>query len=219
MKKLKVVYVYDAHCSWCFAFSTVMQQIQKKYGKTLDFEVISGGMVIGEQIGKLAKRYSPEMLLGVYQRITDMTGTVFGADYLAKVKEGEVYINSEVPAIALSVFKEKMPEKAVDFAHAIQEQLFSHARIVNDETLYETLATQFDLDSAEFLAEMKMEKYESAARYDFALSRQLQVSGYPQVLVQSDDLRFYLIAKGYTDFATLDQRVVQVMQQLEENQK
>ena len=46
MKKLKVVYVYDAHCSWCFAFSTVMQQIQKKYGKTLDFEVISGALLI-----------------------------------------------------------------------------------------------------------------------------------------------------------------------------
>ncbi len=215
MKKLKVIYVYDAHCSWCFAFSTVIQKIQQKRSETLDFEVISGGMVIGEQIGKLADRYPPEMLLGVYKRITDMTGTIFGADYLAKVKAGNVYINSEIPAIALSVFKEKAPEKAVDFAHAIQEQLFLQAKTVNDEALYQSLAIQFGLDSEAFLAEMKMEKYEQAARYDFALSRQLKVSGYPQVLVQTDDSHFYLIAKGYTDFASLDQRIEQVIQQLQ----
>jgi len=39
-----------------------------------------------------------------------------------------------------------------------------------------------------------------AARYEFALAKQLQVTGYPQLLVQTDDTQFYLVAKGYTDF-------------------
>ena len=217
MQKLKIIYVYDAHCSWCFAFSTVMQQIQQKYQSDFDFEVISGGMVIGDDIGELAKRYPPEMLLGVYGRIHEMTGTVFSKEYLAKVKTGEVYINSEIPAIALSIFKEKDSERAVDFAHSIQEQLFSKAKSVNDDAIYSTLAEEYGLDGNDFLSKMKDEKYEEAARYDFALSKQLQVTGYPQVLVQTEESKFYLIAKGYTPFKDLDGRVEDIIKHLQAN--
>jgi len=42
MEKLKLIYVYDAHCSWCFAFSKVIIDIQEKYKTKFDFEVLSG---------------------------------------------------------------------------------------------------------------------------------------------------------------------------------
>jgi putative protein-disulfide isomerase len=214
MKKLKIIYVYDAHCSWCFAFSTVMQDIQKKYESAFEFEVISGGMVVGEQIGELSKRYPPKMLLEAYARIEEMTGTVFSEEYLAKVKTGKTYINSEIPSVALSIFKESKPEKAIDFAHAIQEQLFMEAKAVNDDALYSHLATEYGMDVDDFLAKMKDEKYLEAARYDFALSQQLQVTGYPQVLIQTDESQFYLIAKGYTAFDAMDERIQKVSESL-----
>jgi putative protein-disulfide isomerase len=214
MKKLKIIYVYDAHCSWCFAFSTVMQGIQKKYESAFDFEVISGGMVVGEQIGELSKRYPPKMLLEAYARIEKMTGTVFSEEYLAKVKTGKTYINSEIPSVALSILKESKPDKAIDFAHAIQEQLFMEAKAVNDDALYSHLATEYGMDADDFLARMKEEKYLEAARYDFALSQQLQVTGYPQVLIQTDESQFYLIAKGYTPFDAMDERIQKVSESL-----
>ncbi|MGB0982582.1 MAG: DsbA family protein [Saprospiraceae bacterium] len=214
MKKLKIIYVYDAHCSWCFAFSTVMQEIKKKYNSEFDFEVISGGMVVGEQIGELSKRYPPEKLLEAYARINEMTGTVFSEEYLAKVKTGKTYINSEIPAVALSILKEHNEDKAIDFAHALQEQFFTEAKAVNDDAVYSHLAKEYGMDSEDFFKKMKDKKYLEAARYDFALSRQLQVTGYPQVLVQTDDTQFYLIAKGYTPFEALDERLQSVKKSL-----
>ena len=59
-----------------------------------------------------------------------------------------------------------------------------------------------------------MEEFMDAARYEFALAKQLQVTGYPQLLVQTDDTQFYLVAKGYTDFETLDERLQKVLEQL-----
>ena len=45
------------------------------------------------------------------------------------------------------------------------------------------------------------------ANYEFALIKQLQVSGFPAVFFQTSDTKFHLIAKGYTDFDTIDNRI------------
>lgn len=211
MKKYKIIYVYDAHCSWCFAFSDVIKQLEEKFHDQLDFEIISGGMIVGESIGDVSKRIDTNQLLTIYQRIMDMTGAQFGEKYLEKIRSKNVYANSEIPAIALSVFKSYNESKAIEFAHRLQSKMFQEALAVNDDNLYSSIAEEFSIDGAEFLAKMKEPAYEQAARYDFALSRQLQVTGYPQVLVQTDETKFYLIARGYTDFETLSDRVQSVL--------
>ncbi len=120
MEKLKLIYVYDAHCSWCFAFSQVIVDIQKKYQTQFDFEVLSGGMVIGDNIGTI-KDAAPPNILEIYERITSFTGTTFSEAYLANVKQGDSIRNSEIPANALAVFKSYLPEKTIEYAHALQQ--------------------------------------------------------------------------------------------------
>jgi len=213
MNTLKLIYVYDAHCSWCFAFSKIIAAIQDKYNKEFDYEVLSGGMIIGDRIGSI-KDAAPPNILEIYERIESFTGTAFGPEYLKKVAQGDSLRNSEIPAIALAVFKSHLPEKALAYAHAIQQKLFVEALEIDDDTLYLSLATAFGLDGELFLQQMKMEKFADAARYEFALAKQLQVTGYPQLLVQTDETQFYLMAKGYTDFETLDERMQKVLEQL-----
>jgi putative protein-disulfide isomerase len=50
-------------------------------------------------------------------------------------------------------------------------------------------------------------KFLENARYDFALAKQLQVSGFPAVLVQVSDTQFYLVGKGYADYETMELRI------------
>ena len=213
MKKMKVVYVYDAHCSWCFAFSDVIKQLEEKYKEVFDFEVLSGGMVIGDKIGDLSKTIDPKQLLPVYERITTMTGAKFGEKYLDKIRSGKYYANSVTPAIALSVFKSYGNPREIEFAHSLQSKMFQEAKAVNDDDLYRSVAIDFGIDGEEFLAKMKEESFETAARYEFALSRQLEVTAYPQVLVQATEKQFYLISKGYTDFPSLETQIQSVMEE------
>ncbi len=213
MNTLKLIYVYDAHCSWCFAFSKVIAAIQDKYKNEFDYEVLSGGMIIGDRIG-LIKDAAPPNILEIYERIESFTGTAFGAQYLKKVAQGDSLRNSEIPAIALAVFKSHLPEKALAYAHALQEKLFVEALEIDDDTLYQSLASAFGLDSKLFLQQMQMEAFADTARYEFALAKQLQVTSYPQLLVQTDETQFYLIAKGYTDFDNLDGRMQKVLKEL-----
>lgn len=214
MKKLKLIYVYDAHCSWCFAFSKVILDIQEKYADTFDFEVLSGGMIIGDRIGPI-KDAAPPNILEIYERIESFTGAKFGKEYLAKVQQGDTLRNSEIPAVALSTFKKHQPDKALTFAHQLQKKLFVDALEIDDKALYQSLATEFDLDETAFYQDMQLPEAMEAARYEFALAKQLQVTGYPQLLVQTDETHFYLIARGYTDFETLDERVGKVLAELQ----
>jgi len=190
-----------------------MAAIQDKYQKEFDYEVLSGGMIIGDRIGPI-KDAAPPNILEIYQRIESFTGTAFGEGYLKKVAQGDSLRNSEIPATALAVFKSYLPKKALAYAHAIQRRLFVEALEIDDDTLYQSLAAEFGLDDKPFLQQMEMEEFKEAARYEFALAKQLQVTGYPQLLVQADETQFYLIAKGYTDFDTLDERMQKVLEQL-----
>lgn len=213
MDKLKLIYVYDAHCSWCFAFSKVIKKIQEKHQETFDYEVLSGGMVIGDRIGPI-KEAAPPNILEIYERIETFTGVQFGKAYLEKVAIGDSLRNSEIPANALAVFKSYLPDKAIAYAHALQQKLFIEALEIDDDTLYESLAIEFGLDGTEFLKKMQEQEFIESARYEFALAKQLQVTGYPQLLVQTSTSQFYLIAKGYTDFANLEGRLEKVLAEL-----
>lgn len=187
--------------------------IQEKYEQIFDFEVLSGGMVVGDRIGPI-KDAAPPNILEIYERIESFTGTKFGEEYLAKVAEGDSLRNSEIPAAALAVFKSHQPKQAIAFAHNLQEKLFVDALEIDDQQLYESLATEFGLNGPKFYEQMQLPEVMESARYEFALAKQLQVTGYPQLLVQTDETHFYLIAKGYTRFEELNARVEKVLVEL-----
>jgi putative protein-disulfide isomerase len=44
--------------------------------------------------------------------------------------------------------------------------------------------------------------------------KQLQVTGFPCVLIQVSDSRFYLVGSGYTDYETLKGRIDKVLGEL-----
>ena len=55
------------------------------------------------------------------------------------------------------------------------------------------------------------QEYLEKAKYEFALCRQLQATSFPQVLIQVAEHKFYLLAKGYTDYEALKSRIDSVL--------
>ena len=44
-----LIYCYDAYCGWCYGFSPVIQKLEVQYRNVIDFEVLSGGMILPEK--------------------------------------------------------------------------------------------------------------------------------------------------------------------------
>ena len=210
-----IYYCYDAYCGWCYGFSKVMKQIAEEYKDVFDFEVLSGGMIFEENPRHISA-IAP-FIQKAYKNVEERTGIEFGQDYLWHIfhaDESDWYPESTMPAIALCIFKEYFPDKAVSMASDLQYALNFEGRDLTDKEAYRHLVHKYGIPEEEFYTKLQSEEYKEKAYYEFALVKQLQVTGFPCVLMQVTDSKFYLLAQGYTDHETLKQRIENVRQEL-----
>ncbi len=213
-------YCYDAHCGWCFGFSKVMAAFAERYKDFFHFEVLSGGMIPKESAKHI--KAMAGFIEDAYKRVEELTGAKFGADYLWHIQnpdESDWVPESLTPAIALSVFKEYAPEKQVQIAADFQKALFEEGRDLSDGEAYRHLLEKYSVPAEAFYQKLSDPVYAEKARYEFALCRQLQVTGFPKLLLQTADTKFYLLAEGYTPLETLNARLENIMNELATSQK
>ena len=211
-KPFKIIYVYDALCGWCYGFSQVIKECFEKHKNDFEFEVLNGGMMIGERVGSINK-IAP-FIKSAYHSVESTTGIKFGEPYLRHLEEGTMILDSERPSVALSVFKTYYPEMSIPFVHDLQNAIYFDGKNPNEYEIYRYLAVNFGIDPDEFEEKMKMNISKEAAYYEFALARQLRVESFPAVLIQTSDTGFYLIAKGFTELDTLELRIDNVLKEL-----
>lgn len=210
-----IIYCYDAYCGWCYGFSPVIKKISEKYQERIAFEVLSGGMIITDtprHIGVTAG-----YIKDAYKRVEEYTGIQFGQDYLWHIfnpDKSDWFPSSEKPSIALCIVKEYFPELQVAFAADLQYALHYEGRDLCDNEAYRHLLFKYGIPEEEFYVKLTSNDYKEKAHYEFALCRQLQVTGFPAVLLQINESKFYLLAKGYTDYHSLEQRIESVLSEL-----
>ena len=120
-------------------------------------------------------------------------------------------MNSEKPAIALCIFKEYYPQRQLEFASDLQYALNYEGRDLDDDEAYRHLLEKYSIQPEVFYDKLKNESYKEMAYYEFALCKQLQVEGFPALLLQVDESKFYLLSKGYTPFEALVERLEKVL--------
>lgn len=210
-----IIYCYDAYCGWCYGFSPVIQKTERHFRGILDFEIFSGGMILPDTPRPISAIASH--IRNTYSTIENHTGVRFGKDYLWHINhplESDWFPNSEKPAIALCIIKELLPSRAFSFAADLQYALHYEGRDLCDDEAYRHLLEEYGIDASVFFEKLHDPAYKEKAYYEFALCKQLHVTGFPAVFLQVTDTRFYAAAKGYTDFNTLQTRIWNILKEL-----
>lgn len=213
--KKNLIYCYDTYCGWCYGFRPVMEKIATVFSEQLHIEVLSGGMVLPEQPQPIS--VTAPFIQKAYKTVEEHTGVTFGDDFLWHIfhaDESDWFPDSLKPAIALCILKEQNPNKALSFASDLQYALNFEGRDLTDDEAYRHLLPKYNLDETMFYTKLNNPVYEDKARYDFALVKQLKVTGFPTVFIQASDQKFYLAARGYTDFQTLKTRIDNILEQM-----
>ena len=212
---MKIIYVYDALCGWCYGFAPVIEQFYQKYRDTVSVEVVSGGMITGSRIGPIGE-VAP-YIRQAYQDVEQRTGVTFGTSFLTGVLEdGTTIFSSIPPAVALSVFKSHQPDEAVPFAGALQRAIYYDGLAPEDTVAYAPLAAAFDLDGDAFVAQMEEPAFQTLAQQDFQRTQQWSVSGFPTVLAESAGT-YYRLAHGYTTLSDLENRFISLRSEIQES--
>lgn len=210
-----LIYCYDAWCGWCYGFSPVIKKLSEAYKDRLSVEVLSGGMILNEHprpIGVMAG-----YIQQAYKTVESHTGIRFGEDFLWHIfnpDKSDWFPDSEKSAIALCIVKEQLPDKQVAFASDLQYALNYEGRDLCDDEAYRHLLAAYGIDATDFYQKLHSETYKEKAQYEFALVKQLQVTGFPAVLMQVSESKFYLVARGYTNYDDLSQRVEAILKDL-----
>ncbi|MEX6687468.1 DsbA family protein [Danxiaibacter flavus] len=212
---MTVYYCYDAYCGWCYGFSPIIKRIAEEYKDRLAFEVLSGGMIITEK--PVAIGATASYIQQAYKTVEERTGIEFGQDYLWHVfnpDKSDWFPSSEKPAIAMCIFKGIYPDEQVAFAADLQYALHYEGRDLCDDEAYRHLLEKYQIDAEDFYRKLRDEAYKEKAYYEFALCKQLQVTGFPTAFLQVSESKFYLLTRGFTEYEQFKNTIDNVLTEL-----
>lgn len=209
IEKVRLLYVYDPLCGWCYGFGPVIKKIQSNFKEDIEVEIISGGMVMGNRIAPIGDMSA--YILEAIPRLERMTGAEFGQPYIALLKEGSYVTSSEKPSVALCVFKSFKKDSSVLYGHAIQTSFYKDGKDLNNDTLYADIGHAFGINRNAFLARMKDPVYLQQAHDEFAQALALGVTGFPTLLVKKGN-EYVRLSEGYASYESLEKHVTKFIQ-------
>jgi putative protein-disulfide isomerase len=212
---MKLIYIFDPICGWCYGFTPVIQALQQEYAGKMDFEILSGGMLTGDNRRPASTMHA--YILQAHTRVEETTGVKFGEAFLHQYLASQEIMDSVKPSIALTVFKQYQPDKAIDFAHDMQVALNYDGISLNGDAIYEQLAAKYGIPSTAFIEKMQEESNRYATQQEFQQVQQWGITGFPAAILDTGK-QLYMIAKGYTPLARL-QEVIEKIKTEEQSAK
>ncbi len=211
---MKLLYVYDALCGWCYGFSPVIREFQARHTGPdaplpLTFEVLSGGMMTGNRVRPVAE--SMGYIEQAYKTVEDRTGVQFGQAYLNNLlREGTYLSDSQPPGQAMTLFKQHLPHRAIEFAGTLQTALYYDGIDLNQPENYGPLVVPYDLNPADFVAHLNHEAIVQTTLAEFEQVAHWGIGGFPSVILDTGT-QLMIVARGYLPLDALEANVASAL--------
>jgi putative protein-disulfide isomerase len=192
----KLLYIYDPLCGWCYGFSPVIQQLYDATKRRARWEILAGGMVVGERIGPIGR--ISEFIRHFLPRVEGTTGVHFGEAFTTEILDpGTLVLSSVEPSRALQAIKTLAPDRALAFASRLQRALYDEGRDVTNMGVLGDVAESVRVIGFE-LEYMKTETYDKTFE-EFRRVSQMGITGFPTLVgVEGDETRVF--SRGWTPF-------------------
>lgn len=181
---MKLYYIWDAYCGWCYGFNSIFTAFHEKH-PNLEVEIISGGLFI-EENSKAIGEY------GFFEsgntKIAGIYPVTFGEGYQTTLAEGRLILDSKGPATAFTILKNNIPMAHwSQLAFAIQKAYFDEGKSLSNLETYLPILSAFNLD--ENLTEQLALTLKTCqiAQLDFQKANSMGIHTYPTVIAQIDD--------------------------------
>ena len=208
-EKPTLIYVMDPLCGWCYGFSPVMQRVYDTYKEKAHFEVITGGMITGNEIGPIG--VIAPFLKKATAQVTQHTGAEFSPKFLDTIlTEGTQILTSVEPSIAVQLCKTKKPDSIFSFLTALHKEIYINGLKTANIKDYSRLFREMGFDESIFINDFKNKKFLTMAQQDFRKAESLGIESYPALLIRSK-AGVKVIARGYVHW---DQLYFQLQQEI-----
>jgi len=198
---LKLIYVGDPMCSWCYGISENLDALKKHYDDTLDFEIVLGGL----------RPYNTETMSDLKDFLTHHWEDVHKASGLpftyGILDNDQITYDTEPPSRATVIVRSVDPAKAFIFFKEVQKAFYVDNKNMHNATSYHPILDKIGFDKKFFDEAFESPMMKELVKADFARSAKLGVTSFPTLVLQVGD-KYVVVAKGYvaTDqmIATID---------------
>lgn len=205
---MKILYIMDPYCKWCYATSDAIQQLFDALEGKLPFEVIPAGMLAGE----FTQVQSPETAFAhrkLDANITKETGKEFGAGYKSALNEKRMLLDSLVPSRAIMACRTIAPHLTLQFAHRILHARYQDGKDLTDDTVYLEICEQIGIDKPTFFQQFSSQENDENTRQAFLFAEKY-AEHYP-TLIYEEDGEMDILTEGYSPYSLIELRLSKLL--------
>jgi putative protein-disulfide isomerase len=206
-KSLRVTYVGDPMCSWCYGFEPELQKLRDAWADEAEFRLLVGGLRRDQSpIDKRMRSF----LEHHWEEVSERTGQPFNFDILDTelIYDTEPACRATVTAAHLA--SDEPEEAAFRYFRRAQRGFYEDNRDPQERDTWVELAIELGYDGDTFLAHFDGDDLKKKTIDQFARSREMGVTGYPSLIAERGDKRRY-ITLGYAEYPDLNARLDQFM--------
>lgn len=192
-----VWYVADPMCSWCWGFTSVIEEIEAAYRDRLTVTMVMGGLRPGTTAPMPSAQR--EEILHHWQEVHRRTGQAF--TFEGALPDGFVY-DTEPPCRAVVAMTAINPAATRAYFERVQAAFYMEGRDVTQPMVLTALAADCGVEMGRFEQMFTSADTKTRTREEFVQVYRWGVRGFPTVLLQhGEEVR--LLTHGYRPFEEL----------------
>jgi putative protein-disulfide isomerase len=193
----EILVIVDPMCSWCWGFSPTVEAMAGEYAGRVPVFPIVGGLrpLTAEPMSGRAKAEVRHH----WADVENASGQSF--DYSFFDRDGFIY-DTEPACRALVTVRTLKPEAALGFLAAQHQAFYAENRDITDHDVLVDLAETAGVDRASFVDIFPTRKMIYLTASDFFRSQSMGVTGFPTVVLRTDE-KLSLLTAGFRSFEDL----------------
>ncbi|MGS0621467.1 DsbA family protein [Ralstonia sp. VS2407] len=214
---MRLIYVADPMCSWCYGFGPQLADLRKRLADTLGAPVpvtlITGGLRPGQREPMAADKR--EEILHHWHTVAERSGMPFDQSPEVAMRRDDFVYDTEPACRAVVMAREHWTEddeRVLIVFHAIQHAFYAQGRDTTQADVLRDVALTNGVEAEHFDAVFDTDALRDETREDFRLSRRWGITGFPSLLAEQGGT-LYQIGRGYAPSVALYTRAVEVLQQ------
>jgi putative protein-disulfide isomerase len=198
-----LVYVADPMCSWCYGFTPQLERLLESLPDA-ELELMMGGLRAYETAPMDEARKAE--IRSHWQRVHEVSGQPFGTDAIGRA---DFVYDTEPACRAVVTMRAGAGPLAYAYFRATQDAFYRDGRDVTQGDVLADLAAAIGVPRAAFAEAFASDELKAATREEFEVVQRWGITGFPTLLLVHDE-ELHLVASGYTDAATLRERIDQI---------
>ena len=194
-------YVHDPMCSWCWGFSSTLNELISNLPKEVEVQRLLGGLAV-DSLSTMTESMQ-QQIKSNWSRIEDsIPGVRFNFDFWSKCTPRR----STYPACrAVIAARIQGNENDIKMTQAIQQAYYQQARNPSDNTTLIELANEIGLSVDDFEKHLISEETDGKLKQEINQARELYAESFPNLVLKTEAGLFSIPINYNNSKAMLDE--------------